>query len=294
MEITLQNQDLTVKIDTLGAQMTSVRDAGGVERIWRADPSVWGRHAPLLFPIIARLKDGRYTLAGEEYHITQHGFARDSEFAVTEQSQSEVTFRLTDSPATRKVYPCAFTLDVTYTLEGSRLTKSHTVTNRGEEEMFYELGGHDGFATTLLPGESMSDYYLELPGLTQLHPYGMDADNMITPKGPTWPLQLGGRLPLPPRVLGLDTVILDDLPQRRVTLASRTNTRRVTLEFEQFDYLGIWTQAREEDTDYICIEPWTTLPDAVFAGRGLEDKPGVRRLAPGGQETLRYATAFTL
>lgn len=294
MEITLQNQDLTVKIDTLGAQMTSVVDAGGVERIWRADPAIWGRHAPLLFPIIARLKEGMYTLAGEEYHITQHGFARDTEFALVEQSETMLTLRLTDSPATHKVYPCTFTLDVTYTLEGSRLIKSHTVTNRGKEEMYYELGGHDGFATTLLPGETMSDYYLEFPGKTELHPYGMDKENMITPKGPTWPLQPGGRLLLPPKVLGLDTVILDDLPQRQVTLASRTNSRRVTLEFDQFDYLGIWTQAREEDTNYICIEPWTTLPDATFAGRGLEDKPGVRRLAPGAAETLTYTTAFCI
>jgi len=294
MYVTLQNQELTVKIDTLGAQMVSVLDAGGVERVWRADPAVWGRHAPLLFPIIARLKDGKYTLAGEEYHISQHGFARDSEFTLLQQSQNSVTLRLTDSPATHKVYPCSFTLDVTYTLEGDCLTKSHTVINQGTEEMFYELGGHDGFATTLLPGESMSDYYLEFPGMTELHPYGMDPENMITPKGSVWPLRAGGRLPLPPRVLGLDTVILDDLPQRQVTLASRTNSRRVTLRFDQFDYLGIWTQNREEDTDYICIEPWTTLPDAVFAGRGLEDKPGVRRLLPGARETLTYTTAFIL
>lgn len=292
MLITLKNEELTVKINTLGAQMTSVTDAGGVERIWRADSAVWGRHAPLLFPIIGRLRDGAYTVGGERFAIPQHGFARDMAFTVREQSGGQAVFHLTDTADTRKVYPFAFTLDVTYRLEGRRLTKSHTVSNRSDRTMYYELGGHDGFATTLLPGETMADYYLEFSGVDALRPYSMDAACMIAPKEGTYALEEGGKLPLPPRVFGLDTVVLDDLPVRRVALACRKNSRRVVLEYDQFDYLGIWTKPQEADTNYICIEPWTTLPDAVFAGRGLEDKPGIRTLAPGAEETLSYSTVF--
>lgn len=41
-----------------------------------------------------------------------------------------------------------------------------------------------------------------------------------------------------------------------------------------------------------CIEPRTTLPDAVFAGREPEDKPAVRTLKPGESGSLPYTAAF--
>ena len=58
MTITLRSDLLTVRADSLGAQLTSIRTNQGVELLWQADPAVWGRHAPLLFPIIGRLRDG--------------------------------------------------------------------------------------------------------------------------------------------------------------------------------------------------------------------------------------------
>jgi galactose mutarotase-like enzyme len=64
------------------------------------------------------------------------------------------------------------------------------------------------------------------------------------------------------------------------------------VELEQFPYLGIWTANKPFDTGYICIEPWSTLPDATFVGRGLEDKRGIRTLAPGQSEELTYAVTF--
>lgn len=291
MLITLKNDRLTVEIDDLGAQLCSVRNAAGTEYIWQADPAVWARHAPLLFPIIGRLREGQYTLDGETYTISNHGFARDSRFAVTERSGESVSFWLTDSAQTRAVYPFAFALTVTYTLEGNRLTKSCRVENHSGGDMYYELGGHDGFRAPLEPGEAMDDYSVRLPGLEALAPYGMDERGIVTPKTAVYPLE-GSRIPLKPSVYGLDTVILDDLPQRRAILADGAGRARVTLDFPDFPYLGIWTPDKPFDTNYVCIEPWTTLPDAVFTGRALSDKPGVRRLAPGGQETLAYTTTF--
>lgn len=288
MTITLRSHLLTVQADTLGAQLTSIQTRDGVELLWQANPAVWGRHAPLLFPIIGRLRDGKYTVGGVEYAISQHGFGRDSEFQVTEQTDNSVTFQLEDSPETRAKYPFAFCLQVTYTLEGGKLTKTHTVRNRSQETMYYEVGGHDGFCTTLLPGEEMGDYYLEFPGLTEIAPFGMNEQNFFTKDKKVYPLQKGGRLPLPPQVFGLDTVVLEQMPVHQVTLANEKNPIRLTMDFDQFDYLGIWTKPSEEPTHYICIEPWTTLPECEFTDSALEHKPGIRVLAPGQEEQLSY------
>ncbi len=287
MTITIASAQLTAAIDTMGAQLTSFRTASGLELLWQADPAIWGRHAPILFPIIGRLRGGRYTVGGREYAIGQHGFARDKEFELLEQGEDYAVFQLQEDAETLAKYPFAFCLQVRYDLKGGTLTKTHTVTNRGGETMYYELGAHDGFRTTLLPGERMEDYYIQFPGQREIHPYGMNEAGHFTLPKSTYPLA-GDRLPMPPRVFGLDTVTLDDLPVRRVTLANGKNPIRLTVVFDQFPYLGIWTQTRPEYTHYVCIEPWTTLPEAEFTSSALEEKPGIRALAPGQSETLAY------
>ena len=85
--IQIENEQLTVQIDPLGAQMHSIkRNAAGLEYLWQGDPKSWKRQAPVLFPFVGRLKDDQYEYQGKVYHQTQHGFARDREFQVVEQS----------------------------------------------------------------------------------------------------------------------------------------------------------------------------------------------------------------
>ena len=111
--------------------------------------------------------------------------------------------------------------------------------------------------------------------------------NFFTHSDRAYPLE-EGKLFLPPQVFGLDTVVLEHMPVRQVTLANRKNPIRLTMDFEQFDYLGIWTKAAPQPTNYICIEPWSTLPECAFTNSALEEKPGIRRLAPGAEEELSY------
>lgn len=291
MIVTLQNGRLRAEFDTLGAQLISLKDTQGTEYIWQADPKVWGRHAPNLFPFIGRLQNGQYTVGGETYSISSHGFARDTEFAVAEQSDTRVSFRLTDSEETRKVYPFSFVLTIAYALEDNRLLKSCTVENRSDVELFYEFGGHDGYRAPLEAGETMADYAIRLQSVETLEPYGMDPAGLLTPKEASFPLE-EGRIALTPSAYRLDTVILDRLPQRRASLVDKAGRERVRVDFPDFPYLGLWTPDKPFDTGFVCIEPWSSLPDAHFVGRGLEDKEGVRRLPPGGREALCYTVTF--
>lgn len=292
MLVTISSSALTVKVEDLGAQLASIRSPDGTEYLWQGDPNIWARRAPILFPVLGRLRDSRYLLDGVPYTIPTHGFARDSVFSVVEQAPDSVSFQLIDSPETLACYPFAFSLTVTYTLSGNRLTKTHRVENRSDREMLYELGAHDGFRAPLGSGEQMGEYAIRLPGLEAIRPYGMDEQCMVTPKGREIPLS-NGRMPLTPASYGLDTVILDRPPRACAVLVDSADRPRVTVEFDQFPYLGIWTQNKPFDTNYVCIEPWSTLPDAVFVGRELGDKASIRRLAPGAAETLSYSVTFS-
>jgi galactose mutarotase-like enzyme len=75
----LDNGRLSAVIKADGAELCSLRDADGVELLWQAGP-VWPRHAPVLFPIVGRLKDDRLLHDGASHRMTQHGFARDRRF----------------------------------------------------------------------------------------------------------------------------------------------------------------------------------------------------------------------
>lgn len=163
MLTTLKNGRLTVTADTRGAELQTIDKDGGPSYLWSGDPAFWAFHAPTLFPIIGALRGGRALSAGGEISLPKHGFCRTAEFALEDAGDTFVTYRLTDSDATRKGYPFAFCLWVRYTLEGDSVETRYTVTNRSEQDMPFFIGGHPAFRVPLSEGETLEDYLVEFP-----------------------------------------------------------------------------------------------------------------------------------
>ena len=61
MQATIHNEFLTLTVDTHGAEAVSLKNAAGQEMLWQADPAVWKRHAPILFPWTGKLTGGAFT-----------------------------------------------------------------------------------------------------------------------------------------------------------------------------------------------------------------------------------------
>ena len=286
----LENDALAVRISSKGAELQSVV-CEGIERMWSGDPAVWGRRAPLLFPLIGRLRDGWYANGGERVDAPMHGFCRDRAVAAEQVSGTHARFETTSDEGTRAVFPFDFLLRVDFSLEGATIVKTHTVENAGEVPMPFELGGHEAYETRLLPGERMADYYVRFEGADALGMFDMDEEGILALPKIEVPLE-DGRLTKTPEQLGIDTVVLENVPGGRVVLASAANPHEVEVEFPDFPYLGIWTKAGQADARYLCLEPWSALPDALFSPRELAEKPGVRVLAPGERATLAYRMTF--
>ena len=113
----LKNNELTLQIDEIGAELTSITDnKTQTQYLWNADSTYWKRHSPILFPIVGSLKNQSYTYNGQQFTMSQHGFARDLEFNVTCKTDTEVWLRLDATEETKKAYPFLFVLEIGYQL----------------------------------------------------------------------------------------------------------------------------------------------------------------------------------
>lgn len=281
---------LAVAISPKGAEMRSVV-CDGLERLWCGDPRVWGRQAPLLFPFIGRLRDGGYELEGRTVKAPRHGFCRDRLFEVVRTDAARATMRTREDEETLACYPFPFALEVSYEVSGRSLVKTIRVENTGKTPLPFEVGGHEAYSTSLAPGETAADCSVVFSGLESASMFGMDEDGILTLPKIEIPLARG-RLEKTPEQLGIDTVVLEDVPGRAVTLECGKSGHGVTVEFPDFPYLGIWTKPTGSDALFLCIEPWSALPDAHFAPRELSAKPGVRTVDPGEAAVLSYRATF--
>lgn len=292
MTFEIQNDRLSVRIENIGAQIISVRDWSGTEYMWQRSPNVWPRTAPVLFPVIGRLRNDAYRVKGKEYLMERHGFARDMTFSVIRQTEASVVFSVSSDEKTKEKYPYDFTLVIGYQLDGPSLIKTHSVTNRSTEEMFFELGGHDGFRVALDAAESMEDYYISFEGESELHPLLKREDFLYSDERGNIPLD-AGKLWLTMDLFRQDAIVLDQLQFRKVILGNAKGTRRIGFTFPDFPLLGIWTPDKPFDTNFVCLEAWSSLPDSIMADMELRSKIHICRLDAGERKIFRYTTNFS-
>ena len=143
---TISNDWLSVSVNSLGAAMTSIKAANGDEYLWSGDPAVWNGQAPNLFPFVGKVTNETYRFEGKEYNLGKHGFARTSEFECIAQSESRITYRLSESESTLVGYPFKFDLDITFALEENVLRVIYDVANNSQTVMPFSIGAHPAFA----------------------------------------------------------------------------------------------------------------------------------------------------
>ena len=132
----IENEFLKIGVDKSGAQLSSVYDKkNSREVLWNADKTYWGRHAPVLFPIVGKVRNNAYTYQGKEYSLGQHGFARDLDFTLVSKTDKEIVFSLKSTPDTLKVYPFDFELVIGYVLTDLTIKVSWTVRNTNDSKM---------------------------------------------------------------------------------------------------------------------------------------------------------------
>ncbi|HAJ9361094.1 LACX protein [Listeria monocytogenes] len=276
--IKLENEVLLVEMKTAGAELTRIfhKDTG-LEYLWNADSKFWGRHSPVLFPTVGRLVEDTYLVDGKPYHLGQHGFARDRDFQVIEQTEKSVRFELDADEDSLAVYPYKFKLSIIYTIEKNTVAVSYEVENTDNKRIYFSIGAHPAFNLPLTDGTTFEDYYLDfgteenLETLCLEGPYSSGEIKKVVDK----PAQY---LPLSYDLFKNDALIFEALKQKEMTIKSDKTPHFVKVSFPEFPFVGVWTA--KPGTPFLCIEPWYGIADGAGESVELRDKAGIEHLEP--------------
>ena len=285
--VRIASGELTVKIDPLGAQLSSLMDRAARELLWQGDPAVWTGRAPLLFPIVGALAGGSYRLGSKNYPLGRHGFARGRVFSIESATPSSALFRLPADKASLQVYPFHFELDVHFELTGPTLSMTTCVRNKGGEVMPASVGYHPGFSWPLPFGQARAAHFIEFETDEPAPVRRIDSAGLLTPDPHSTPI-VNRRLALTDSLFKDDVVILDRIASRSVIYGCDAGPR-IRVDFPDAPFLGIWTKP---GAHFICIEPWHGVTDPVGFSGDFKDKPGVFTVAAG--DSFATTMAITL
>lgn len=286
--VVIRSPKLSAGINHVGAELTSLRDRDGRELMTNADPAFWTGHAPVLFPIVGALAGDTLRIDGASHKMKKHGFARHSDFEAIEHRDDRVTFRLTDSEDTRKSYPFAFALDLTYVLEDATLTITARIENRGENPMPASFGFHPAFAWPLPYGEPREAHRILFARQEPAALKMLAKDGTITPNDRPTPLD-GRALRLRDDLFTDDALIWDPVASDKVTYGA-FGAPVLDIAFPDTPQLGIWTKP---GAAYVCIEPWHGIADPQGYTGDFRDKPGVFEIPVGGEKIITMTVTLT-
>lgn len=291
MRYTIQNDLLSLTVDTHGAEAVSVTDRrGGAELLWRGDESVWGRHAPILFPYTGKLTEGRMIAKGAEYRGGQHGFARDMEHRLARRTGDTLVFELAADPRTLSLWPYDFVLRSAFTLDGNTVRHSLTVENPGEDELRFGIGFHPAFAIPFDGRHTAADYEFrfereESPLCVSTLPNGLL-------NGRSYYLGRNIRsIPITDELFQNDSHCMVNLRSRALAVVERDTGRAVSCGIEGCPYVLIWSAA-SRPVRFVCIEPWYSLPGEEGGPVEWEKRPGAAVLKRGESWTAALSTTF--
>lgn len=245
----LENDILKIAVDTHGAEVSSIYNKKeDKEMLWQGDPKYWGRRSPVLFPVVGKYRDCKTTYNGKEYTLGQHGFARDSEFTLIEQTENRLAFELTSSEETLTKYPFEFRLICSFELKNNKIIVGWNVENTDNKEIHFSIGAHPAFyckkgeTVLTMNGENIKYNLLNSDGLYTSPKYDVESSFVLHDE-----------------IFDNDALVIENSDVTEVALVDN-GKKYLTVKFDA-EVFGIWAPAKK-NAPFVCIEPWFGRCDA--------------------------------
>ena len=287
----LENDRLKVEVSAFGAELHSIfNKSTGFEYLWHGDKSYWARRSPVLFPIVGKVWNGRMKYCGAEYALSQHGFARDCEFAKLDESQlgrlllkrdgdvQKCGFVLYSNEETKKLYPFDFALYIIYCLIDNYLEVNWIVENRTEGDMYFQIGAHPAFNYRNFDEDAEFQGYMKFDRVGKLSLTTLECGGYAARERREIEVSPDG-IVINKSTFAGDALVFEK-QLNRVTLCDRNGEAYVEVEFDA-PVVGLWSPAKIGYAPFMCIEPWYgRCDDSNFDG-DYNEKPYINYLKEG-------------
>lgn len=274
----LENSSLVIEVNEHGAELSKIFSRKyNKDFLWSGDSKYWGRKAPVLFPIVGRLRDNETIIDDKTYYMSQHGFARDCDFKLIKEDKNRVTYSLISNEETKKKYPYTFELQISYTLIENSLEVLWNVKNTGTETMYFSIGAHPAFNIPFNNDENMENYYLSFKTKQHVEKYVFQPPYI---KERT-EVEALSRIDIKPELFSNDAIVYSGVDE--VSIKSKDSDMSLKVSFKDFPFVGIWSPFYKETNTmapFVCIEPWYGIADFVDSAKIFKEKFGINKLEP--------------
>ena len=285
---TLSNDKISIQIADHGAELTSIV-ANETEYLWQADPKYWGRHSPVLFPIVGRVWNNVYHCKGKKYELGQHGFARDMDFQLSYEEENALIYSLESNEETLQKYPFPFVLEIGYRLKGNRIEVMWSVQNTGNKTMYFQIGAHPAFYYRDLDPATSERGFLDFGKNKKTLEFVFPTEKGCTPEKRETLTLNEGMLELTPATFQCDTYIFENNQLKKITLTDKQKNPYLSLEFES-PLVAVWSPSvAHPDVPFVCIEPWYGRCDTVGYHGEFKDRRWMQALEPDKSFEASYS-----
>lgn len=281
MLFTKKYKNIEITINSRGAEQESLI-ANGKEYMRDRD-EFWNRKAPVLFPIVGKLRDLKTHINGELFSMGQHGFARDKEFELVEEDNSSLTFQLKWDEETLKMYPFKFILLIKYSIQEDKVFVDIRIKNDDDKTILFNIGGHPGFRLPMENGLKFSDYSIEYEKVESFNAPTvssngtLDFNNTIEYKD----IKV---IDLNYKYFEIDAIVAPHLKSRSCTLTHEG--KGIKFDFYGFNSLAFWTRP---NAPFICLEPWLGYADRSDSDFEFAHKDDIVNLETGKEFSVGYS-----
>lgn len=236
---------------------------------WSDLPGAW----PFLFPVCARVERngvlGNYLYDGRVYRMPMHGFAWHMPWQVVSAEKSdEFCMRLSDTAATREVYPFSFAVELLYKVGYGMLVCEQIYTNHSDRPMPYYAGFHPYFLTPQ-PKQGKEKVMLNFKP-QQRFVYNERFTDIVGEQA---------LFKLPISIMQPDVnEQLTKFGENKIVKLHYPDGLTLQMEVEGIENMDLFSYLQlyhMPEKPFFCVEPWMSFPNAI------NTVSGVRWLPPG-------------
>ncbi len=232
-----------VIIDSFGAKVLAFIE-GDNNRLFYNSNDISHSGIPLCFPNFGPLVNNKFVVESKEYSMNQHGFIRDMDFELVEQSDTVLELKLKSTDETKAKYPFDFEFGVKFELQGNKLSINFQWKNLSNSKTPISPGVHPYFRVydkeniilqTRAINYNLSKNFSEVEEVIKSDYLDMFSENSFVIKGAP------------------DINLINH--KSEITKVDIGRERSVEIRYNNKDFNRLTVWRKTPDTDYICIEP---------------------------------------